>query len=131
LAALLVSGRQPHIGIVESVLPEDFEMTSMKDREEGFERKFAHDEELKFRATARRNKKLGLWVAEKLGRTGEAAAAYATEVVQADFEEAGDEDVFRKVRGDLDAAGLAVTDQEIRREMEVLLQAAVLEIQQG
>ncbi len=106
-------------------------MTSMKDREEGFERKFAHDEELKFRATARRNKKLGLWVAEKLGKTGEAAAAYATEVVQADFEEAGDEDVFRKVRGDLDAAGLAVTDQEIRREMEVLLQAAVLEIQQG
>ena len=106
-------------------------MTSMKDREEGFERKFAHDEDLKFRATARRNKKLGLWVAEKLGKTGDAAAAYATEVVQADFEEAGDEDVFRKVRGDLDAAGLAVTDQEIRREMEVLLQAAVLEIQQG
>ncbi len=106
-------------------------MTSMKDREEGFERKFAHDEDLKFRATARRNKKLGLWVADKLGKTGEAAAAYATEVVQADFEEAGDEDVFRKVRGDLDAAGLSVTDQEIRSQMEVLLQAAVIEIQQG
>lgn len=106
-------------------------MTSMKDREEGFERKFAHDEELKFKATARRNKKLGLWVAEKLGKTGDAAAAYATEVVQADFEEAGDEDVFRKVRGDLDAAGLPVTDQEIRRQMEILLQAAVLEIQEG
>lgn len=106
-------------------------MTSMKDREEGFERKFAHDEDLKFRATARRNKKLGLWVADKLGKTGDAAAAYATEVVQADFEEAGDEDVFRKVRGDLDAAGLPVTDQEIRREMEMLLQAAILEIQQG
>jgi hypothetical protein len=106
-------------------------MTSMKDREEGFERKFAHDEDLKFRATARRNKKLGLWVAEKLGKTGDAAAAYATEVVQADFEEAGDEDVFRKVRSDLDAAGVSVTDQEIRREMEMLLQAAILEIQQG
>jgi hypothetical protein len=103
----------------------------MKDREEGFERKFAHDEDLKFRATARRNKKLGLWVAEKLGKTGDAAAAYATEVVQADFEEAGDEDVFRKVRSDLDAAGVSVTDQEIRREMEMLLQAAILEIQQG
>lgn len=106
-------------------------MTSMKDREEGFERKFAHDEDLKFRATARRNKKLGLWVAEKLSKTGDAAAAYATEVVQADFEEAGDEDVFRKVRSDLDAAGVPVTDQEIRREMEMLLQAAILEIQQG
>jgi hypothetical protein len=106
-------------------------MTSMKDREEGFERKFAHDEDLKFRATARRNKKLGLWVAEKLGKTGDAAAAYAAEVVQADFEEAGDEDVFRKVRSDLDAAGVSVTDQEIRREMEMLLQAAILEIQQG
>lgn len=106
-------------------------MTSMKEREEGFERKFAHDEDLKFRATARRNKKLGLWVAEKLGKTGDAAAAYATEVVQADFEEAGDEDVFRKVRSDLDAAGVSVTDQEIRREMEMLLQAAILEIQQG
>ncbi len=103
-------------------------MTSMKDREEGFERKFAHDEELKFRAMARRNKKLGMWAAEKLGKTGDAATAYATEVVAADFEEAGDEDVFRKVRADL---GANVTDQEIRTAMAQLLQVAIQEIQQG
>ena len=76
-------------------------MSSMKDREEGFERKFAHDEEVKFRATARRNKLLGLWVAEKLGKTGADADAYAKEVVKSDVEEAGEEDVFRKVAGDL------------------------------
>ena len=77
-------------------------MSSMKDREEGFERKFAHDEEVKFKATARRNKLLGLWVAEKLGKTGADADAYAKEVVKSDVEEAGEEDVFRKVAGDLD-----------------------------
>lgn len=75
---------------------------SMKDREEGFERKFAFDEELRFKATARRNKLLGLWAAEKLGKSGEDAEAYAKTVVIADFEEAGDEDVFRKIRKDLD-----------------------------
>ena len=84
-------------------------MSSMKDREEGFERKFAFDEELRFKAMARRNKLLGLWAAEKLGKTGADADAYAKEVVMSDFEEAGDEDVFRKVRGDLDAAGVKQT----------------------
>jgi hypothetical protein len=103
-------------------------MTNMKEREEGFERKFVHDEELRFKAIARRNKKLGLWAAEKLGKTGDAANAYAAEVVAADFEEAGDEDVFRKVRADL---GADVTDQEIRTAMVQLLQVAVAEIQQG
>ena len=73
-------------------------MSSMKDREEGFERKFAFDEELRFKATARRNKALGLWAAEKLGKSGADAEAYAKEVVVSDIEEAGDHDVFRKIR---------------------------------
>ena len=77
-------------------------MSSMRDRQEGFEKKFAMDEESKFKAMARRNKLLGLWAAEKLGKTGADADAYAKEVVRADFEEAGDNDVFRKVRADFD-----------------------------
>ena len=72
-------------------------MTTFDKREEGFEKKFAHDEELRFKANARRNKLLGHWAAEKLGLTGADAEAYAKEVVMADFEEAGDDDVFRKV----------------------------------
>ncbi|HMQ58760.1 MAG TPA: DUF1476 domain-containing protein [Rhizobiaceae bacterium] len=103
-------------------------MTSMKDRETGFENKFAHDEELRFKATARRNKLLGLWAAEKLGKTGEAAEAYAREVVMADFEEAGDEDVFRKVRGDFDAAGVEQSDHQIRRTMLELLDVAAEQV---
>ena len=79
-------------------------MSNMNDRERAFENKFAHDEELKFKATARRNKLLGLWAAEKLGKSGDEAEAYAKTVVMADFEEVGDEDVFRKVRADFDAA---------------------------
>jgi hypothetical protein len=102
---------------------------SFKDREEGFERKFAHDEELKFKAMARRNKLLGLWAAEKLGKSGEEAEAYAREVVAADFEEAGDNDVFRKIRGDFDAAGVAQSDHQIRRTMEELLATAVRQIE--
>ena len=103
-------------------------MANMKDREEGFERKFAHDEELKFKATARRNKLLGLWAAEKLGKTGADADAYAKEVVTADFEEAGDDDVFRKVRGDFDKAGVTQSDHQIRRTMEELLAEAVKQV---
>ena len=80
-------------------------MTTFDKREEGFEKKFAHDEELRFKATARRNKLLGLWAAEKLGITGDEADAYAKEVVMADFEEAGDDDVFRKVRARLRRQG--------------------------
>ncbi len=97
-------------------------MADMKDRENAFENKFAHDEELKFKAMARRNKLLGLWAAEKIGKTGEAADAYAKEVVLADFEEAGDDDVFRKVRADL---GADVSDHQIRREMESLMAVAI------
>lgn len=106
-------------------------MNTMKDREEGFERKFAHDEELKFKSFARRNKLLGLWAAEKLGKAGPDADAYALEVVAADFEEAGDEDVFRKVRRDFDAAGVAQSDHQIRRTMEELLAVAVEQVQKG
>ena len=81
-------------------------MTTFDKREEGFEKKFALDEEQKFKAEARRNRLLGLWVAEKLGLSGDAATAYAKEVVAADFEEAGDADVVRKVMGDLKAKGV-------------------------
>ena len=102
---------------------------SMKDREEGFERKFAFDEELRFKATARRNKLLGLWAAEKLGKSGEDAEAYAKTVVIADFEEAGDEDVFRKIREDLDSANVSVSDEEIRKTMLELLAKAVEAVQ--
>lgn len=102
---------------------------SINERGESFEKKFAHDEELKFKATARRNKLLGLWAAEKLGKTGEAAEAYAKEVVKADFEEAGEEDVFRRVRADFDKAGVAQSDHQIRRQMSDLLAEAVRQIQ--
>jgi hypothetical protein len=104
-------------------------MNTMKDRETAFESKFALDEEMRFRATARRNKLLGLWAAEKLGKSGEAADAYAKTVVAADLEEAGDEDVFRKIRGDFDAAGVAQSDHQIRRTMDELMAVAVEQVQ--
>ncbi|TIU74648.1 MAG: DUF1476 domain-containing protein [Mesorhizobium sp.] len=103
-------------------------MSSMRDRQEGFEKKFAMDEDTKFRAMARRNKLLGLWAAEKLGKTGEDADAYAKEVVRADFEEAGDDDVLRKIRADFDAAGVAQSDVQIRDVMDELLVTAVEQI---
>ena len=104
-------------------------MNTMDDRKNAFENKFAHDEELKFKAEARRNKLLGLWAAELLGKSGDDAEAYAKEVVIADFEEAGDEDVFRKVRADFDAAGVDQSDHQLRRTMDELLEQAVAEIQ--
>jgi hypothetical protein len=106
-------------------------MTTFDKREEGFEKKFALDEELKFKASARRNKLLGLWAAEKLGLTGPAADAYSKEVIAADFEEAGDEDVFRKVRKDFDAKGVDQSDHQIRRTMQELMEKAVLQIKSG
>jgi hypothetical protein len=105
--------------------------TSFDKREEGFEKQFAHDEELRFKATARRNKLLGLWVAEKLGISGADADAYAKAVVMADFEEAGDEDVFRKVRKDLDDKKIAVSDQDIRTAMVDLMTQAIEQIKTG
>lgn len=104
-------------------------MINLKDREEGFERKFAFDEELKFKAMARRNKLLGLWAAEKLGKTGADADAYAKEVVVADFAEAGDDDVLRKVKADLEAGGENLSDIEIRRVMNELLAKAIDQVQ--
>lgn len=106
-------------------------MSTFDKREDAFEAKFARDEELRFKAEARRNKLLGLWAAEKLGKSGDAAEAYAKEVVAADFEEAGDEDVFRKVRGDFDAAGVDQSDHQIRRTMNDLLGQAIAEIEAG
>jgi hypothetical protein len=106
-------------------------MTTFDKREEGFEKKFAHDEELKFKAMARRNKLLGMWAAEKLGIMGPAAEAYAKEVVAADFEEPGDEDVFRKIRKDFDAKKVAQTDPQIRKAMDDLLETAIAQIKAG
>lgn len=103
-------------------------MNSIRDRQEGFEKKFAMDEETKFKAMARRNKLFGLWAAEKLGKAGTNADAYAQEVVQADFEEAGDNDVFRKVRTGFDAAGVVLSDSQIRSTMDELLAAAAAQI---
>ncbi|WP_188607234.1 DUF1476 domain-containing protein [Chelatococcus reniformis] len=103
-------------------------MTTFDKREEGFERRFALDEELRFKAMARRNRMLGEWAAHKLGKTGADAAEYAKAVVMADFEEAGDDDVFRKVRKDFDAAGIEQSDHQIRRTMDEFLAQAVLEV---
>ena len=103
-------------------------MTTFDKREEGFEQQFAHDEELKFKATARRDKLLGLWAAEKLGLTGPAAEAYAKEVVVADIESTGDHDMFGKIRKDLDAKGVDVSDHQIRRTMDELMARAISEI---
>ena len=106
-------------------------MSTFDKREEGFELKFAHDEEVRFKARARRNKLLGLWAAEKLGMTGDAASAYAREVVAADFEEAGDRDVVRKVMTDLTAKGGAVTEAVLRAKMNELMAQAVIEVKAG
>ncbi len=106
-------------------------MSEFNKREEGFEKKFALDEEQKFRAESRRNKLLGLWAAEKLGITGEAATAYAKEVVAADFEEAGDGDVLRKVMGDFAAKNVAITEQAIRGKMSELIAVAAAEVKAG
>jgi hypothetical protein len=106
-------------------------MTTFDNRKDAFENKFAHDEELRFKATARRNKLLGLWAAEKLGKSGAEADAYAKAVVLADFEEAGDDDVVRKVRGDLEAAGVANADAQVRQAMNELMAKAIAAIQAG
>ena len=103
-------------------------MTTFDKREEGFEKQFAHDEELKFKATARRNKLLGLWVAEKLGLAGADAEAYAKALVVADMEATGDHDVFGRIRKDLDAKGVGLSDHQIRRTMDELTARAITEI---
>ena len=106
-------------------------MTTFDKREEGFEKKFAIDEELKFKADARRNKLLGLWVAEQLGLSGEAAASYAREVVAADFEEAGDRDVVHKVTADLAAKGVAISNVALGAKMDELMALALVQVKAG
>lgn len=106
-------------------------MTTFDNRKDAAEKKFAHDAELQFKAAARRNKLLGLWVAGQLGKEGADAEAYAKTVVMADFEEAGDDDVFRKVRADLDAAKVDMSDHVLRRTMDELMAKAIEEIQAG
>jgi hypothetical protein len=119
------TGRAPALGGGFGGAP----MPSFDDREKSFERKFALDEELKFKSTARRNKLLGLWAAEKMGLSGDDAQAYAREVVKADFEEPGEEDVYRKIRADFDAKGVEQSEHQIRRAMVDLLAEAVRQIE--
>ncbi|XBQ15270.1 MAG: DUF1476 domain-containing protein [Oceanicaulis sp.] len=99
-------------------------MSGFDDREKAYENKYAHDQELEFKATARRNKLLGLWAAELMGMSEAESLDYANAVVKADFEEAGHEDVFRKIRGDFDARGIEQSDHQIRHKMEQLLEDA-------
>ena len=103
-------------------------MTTFDEREKAFEKKFAHDSEMQFKAEARRNKLLGLWAAEKMGLSGSEAEAYAKSVVLEDLKEKGDDDVFRKVKGDLEAKGVEVSDEEIRKRMRELLREVKAQI---
>lgn len=103
-------------------------MTAMNDREKAFENKFAHDAELQFKVNARRNKLLGLWVAEKLGKTGADAEAYAKEVVMSDFEKPGFDDVLHKINNDVTAARLSLTKQDICAAAEQLLTEAKAQV---
>ena len=104
-------------------------MTNFEERQKGFERKFALDEEFKFKATARRNRLLGLWAAGQMGISGDAAQAYAREVVRADLAEPGEEDVFRKLRADFDAKGVNQSDHQIRRMMAETMGEAIGQIE--
>ena len=103
-------------------------MVNLTSRKDAFENKFAHDEMLRFKAVARRNKLLGLWAAEQLGKSGIEAEDYARSVVMADFEESGDEDVVRKILRDFEAAGDAKTESEVRRVLDELSLRAMDEI---
>ena len=106
-------------------------MTTFDKREEGFEKKFALDEEQKFKAEVRRNRLLGQWAAEKLGLSGDAATAYAKDVVSSDFDEAGDDDVLRKVEKDFAAKGVAIAAADIRAKMNELLAEAAAQVKAG
>jgi len=100
-------------------------MSTFDKREDGFEAKYAHDENLKFKAHARRNRALGVWAAGKLGLTGDEADAYARSLIEADLEEAGDEDVYRKIKADFDAKSVDISEHRIRRTMDELLEEAI------
>ena len=103
-------------------------MTTFNKREDSFEQHMVHDEEMRFRALARRNRRLGKWAAEKLGLTGTAVEDYENALIAADLEEAGDQDVFRKIRADFDAKGVAQSDHQIQRQMGELLDAVLVEL---
>jgi hypothetical protein len=104
-------------------------MSGFDDREKGFERKFAHDAELKFKAESRRNKMLAEWAGAKMGLSSDEIESYIKEVRRSDLEEAGDDDVFRKVRADFVAKGIAVSDDDLRGAMSEFLAKAVSEIE--
>lgn len=104
-------------------------MTTFDEREKAYERKFAHDEQLRFKATVRRNKLLGLWAAEKLGLSGPDADAYAKDVIRADFQQPGDEDLVAKLRQDFAAKTVAQTDDQIRQALVEMMAAAVSQIE--
>ena len=104
-------------------------MTTFDKREEGFEKQFAVDEELKFKVTARRNRLVGLWAAEQMGITGDAAQAYAREVIKADLAQPGDDDVVQKIRADFDAKGVDQSDHQIRRKLTELMGEAIGQIE--
>ena len=106
-------------------------MTSFDKREDAFEQQFAHDEELRFKAVARRNKLLGLWAAEKLGLRGAEADSYALSVVMSAFEEGGEHDVGSKIRKDFDAKGVNQSDRQIERQMTELMARAIADIKAG
>ena len=106
-------------------------MSTFDERGKGFENKFALGQEQEFKAMARRNKLLGLWAAEKMGLSPESAETYAAAVVRADFEQPGDEDVFRKVDGDFRGAGLSVSEGELRSKMDELMSHAREQVKQG
>jgi hypothetical protein len=106
-------------------------MTTFDKREEAFEKKFALDEEQKFKAIARRNRLLGLWAAEKLGILGDAANAYAREIVAAEFSESGDAAVVRRVMSDLSAKGIAMTEAQISDQMSEILVLAIAQVKAG
>jgi hypothetical protein len=103
--------------------------STLDDRGKGYESKFAQDQQLKFKATARRNKLLGLWAAKKMGMDADEAQIYAMAIVKADLEEPGHEDVFRKIREDFDAKGVKKSDHQIRRAMDELLNEAITQIE--
>lgn len=104
-------------------------MSGFKDRENAFEAKFKHDEELRFKVMVRRNKLLGLWAADLLGLSGDDAAAYAKEVVRSDFEKPGDDDVLEKVLGDLQAKGVEASTHSVRKHMDELVDTAASQIE--
>lgn len=106
-------------------------MNSFDDREKAFESKFAHDDQVQFKVAARRNKLLGLWAADLMGITGDAAKTYAGDVVKSDLQESGDEDVYRKVKGDLDAKGVDISEHRVRKAMEDYLVEAKKQIMES